>query len=66
MMDPSTIKLPDSPGRPQAKKRSPLDHATGLILRVCQLAGSASFVDDARESLEVSAGTTRLTTQPGP
>jgi hypothetical protein len=29
-----------------------LDHATQLILRVCQLADSASFVDDARESLE--------------
>jgi hypothetical protein len=28
-----------------------MDPSTGLILRVCQLAGSASFVDDAREAL---------------
>jgi hypothetical protein len=30
-MDPTKINLPDSHGRPLAK-RSPLDHATGLIL----------------------------------
>ncbi len=50
-MDPSGVKLPDPSGHPQAKKQSALEHATRLILRVCQLAGSASFVDDARESL---------------
>jgi hypothetical protein len=50
-MDPSDISLPEPAGRPQAEDRSPLDHATRLILQVCQLAGSASFVDDARESL---------------
>jgi hypothetical protein len=49
-MDPSSINLPDLHGHPRAW--SALDHATQLILRVCQLAGSASFVDDARESLE--------------
>jgi hypothetical protein len=41
-MDPSNINLPD---------RSPIDYATKLVLRVCRLAGSASFVDDAREAL---------------
>jgi hypothetical protein len=51
-MDPSTTELPDPYGRPPAKSRSPVEHATQLILRVCHLAGSASFVDDARESLE--------------
>jgi hypothetical protein len=50
-MDPTNIERPDPGGRPRAEKQSPLDHATGLVLRVCQLAGSASFVDDARESL---------------
>jgi hypothetical protein len=49
-MDPSTTELPDP--RPRAKDSAALDHATQLILRVCHLAGSASFVDDARESLE--------------
>jgi hypothetical protein len=52
MIAPSTINLPSSRGRLRAKDRAPLDHATRLILRVCQLAGSASFVADARESLE--------------
>jgi hypothetical protein len=54
-MDPSSINLSDPPdlhGYPRAKDSAALDHATGLILRVCQIAGSASFVDDARESLE--------------
>jgi hypothetical protein len=46
-MDPSNIR-----GGPRAKNRSAVDHATGLILRVCHLAGSASFVADAREALE--------------
>jgi hypothetical protein len=50
-MDPSNINRPDSHGRPRAKNRSALDHATGLILQVCRVAGSASFVDEARESL---------------
>jgi hypothetical protein len=50
-MDPSSINLPDLHGHPRAKNRSPIDHATQLILRVCHLAGSASFVDDAREAL---------------
>jgi hypothetical protein len=50
-MDPSTIKPPDLRGRPRAKDSAALDHATGLVLRVCHLAGSASFVDDAREAL---------------
>jgi hypothetical protein len=51
-MDPSSINLPDLHGQPRAKSRSPVDYATGLILRVCRIAGSPSFVDDARESLE--------------
>ena len=51
-MNPSTIKFPRPRGRPRAKDGAALDHATRLILRVCQLAGSASFVADARESLE--------------
>jgi hypothetical protein len=38
-------------GRLRAKDSAALDHATGLILRVCQVAGSVSFVDDAREAL---------------
>ena len=33
-------------------KAAALDHATELILRVCELAGSASFVDNARRSLK--------------
>jgi hypothetical protein len=51
MMDPGNINPPDLRRRPRAKNRAALDHATGLILRVCQVAGSASFVDDAREAL---------------
>jgi hypothetical protein len=51
-MDPSTIEQPSQRDRPRAKNRTALDHATGLILRVCRIAGSPSFVDDARESLE--------------
>jgi hypothetical protein len=51
-MDPSTINLPDPSGRLRAKSRAALDHATGLMLRVCRIAGSASFVADAREALE--------------
>ena len=50
-MDPSSINLPDSHGRPRAKDSTALDHATGLVLRVCHLAGSASFIDEARKSL---------------
>ena len=50
-MDPNTISHPDPGSRPRAKDSAALDHATGLILRVCHLAGSASFVDDAREAL---------------
>jgi len=52
-MDPSTVYLPDPDGPPRAKNRSALDHATGLIVRVCRIAGSPSFIDDARESLAV-------------
>jgi hypothetical protein len=33
-------------------KAAALDHATRLILRVCQIAGSASFLDNARRSLK--------------
>jgi len=54
-MDPTTINLSDPGGHPRAKDSAALDHATRLILRVCQLAGSASFVDDARESREVAS-----------
>jgi hypothetical protein len=54
-MDPTTISLPDPGGHPRAKDSAALDHATQLILQVCQLAGSASFVDDARESREVAS-----------
>jgi hypothetical protein len=43
-MDTSTIEQPDPGGRPPAKNHAALDHATGLILRVCRIAGSASFV----------------------
>jgi hypothetical protein len=49
-MGPNTISHPDP--RPRAKDGAALDHATQLILQVCRIAGSASFVDDARESLE--------------
>jgi hypothetical protein len=49
-MDP--IKPPDSRGRTAERDRPIVDRATQLVLRVCQIAGSASFVDDARESLE--------------
>jgi hypothetical protein len=54
-MDPSSINLPDLHGQPRAENWSPVEHATRLIIRVCQLAGSASFVDDARESREVAS-----------
>jgi hypothetical protein len=50
-VDPSSIDMPDSLGRSRAKDSAALDHATGLILRVCHIAGSASFVGDAREAL---------------
>src|SRR5258708_2077954 len=46
------IKPQDSRGRIAEKDRPIVDQATQLILRVCQIAGSASFVDDARQSLE--------------
>lgn len=39
-------------GRPPAKKRTPIDHATRLILRVCRLAGSTAILDDARAWLQ--------------
>jgi hypothetical protein len=51
-MDPSDINPPDLHGHLRAKDSAALDDATQLVLRVCQLAGSASFVADARESLE--------------
>jgi hypothetical protein len=51
-MDPSSINLPRPRRRLRTKNRAPLDHVTRLVLRVCQLAGSTSFVADARESLE--------------
>jgi hypothetical protein len=50
-MEPSNINLPDLHGRPRAKDCAAIEHATQLILRVCRLAGSVSFVDDAREAL---------------
>jgi hypothetical protein len=50
-MDSNSISHPDPGSRPRAKDSAALDHATGLILRVCRIAGSGSFVDDARESL---------------
>jgi hypothetical protein len=33
-------------------KAAALDHATRLVLRVCEIAGSASFLDNARRSLK--------------
>ena len=45
-MNPSAIELPDLPGRARRKDRAALDHATQLILRVCRIAGSPSFVDN--------------------
>jgi hypothetical protein len=54
-MDPDSIKLPRPRGRPRAKNRAPLDHATRLILRVCRLAGPTAILDDARESNEVAS-----------
>jgi hypothetical protein len=50
-MDPTKVEQPAPRDRPRAKDCAALDHATALILRVCQVAGSASFVDDAREAL---------------
>jgi hypothetical protein len=52
MMDPSAINHPGPAGFLPTKNRSALDRATGLILQVCHLAGSTSFVEEARESLE--------------
>jgi hypothetical protein len=46
------IKPPDSRGRIAEKDRLAVDWATQLILRVCQVAGSATIVDDARASVE--------------
>jgi hypothetical protein len=54
-MDPSDINLPPLRGRPRAKDRAALDHATWLILGVCRLAGPTSVLDDARESVEVAS-----------
>ena len=41
----------DAPRRKPEKDRA-VDHATQLILRICQLAGSTTIVDDAQASLE--------------
>jgi hypothetical protein len=49
-MDPTTTRHPDLHRRPRGKGHAGLDHATGLILRVCRIAGSP-FIDDAREAL---------------
>jgi hypothetical protein len=54
-MEPSNINLPHPRGRPRAKGRAPLDHATRLIFRVCRLVGPAAILDDARESDEVAS-----------
>jgi hypothetical protein len=54
-MDPSAINLPAPRGRPRAKDRAALDHATRLILRVCRLVGPTAILDDARESDEVAS-----------
>jgi hypothetical protein len=54
-MAPSDIKLPAPLGRPRAKDRAALDHATRLILRVCRLVGPTSVLDDARGSDEVAS-----------
>jgi hypothetical protein len=45
------IEQPAPADRQRAKGHAALDYAIGLILRVCRIAGSPSFVDDARESL---------------
>src|ERR1700730_4417155 len=42
----------DSRGRSHAGDRAAIDHACRLIVRVCRLAGSPTYVDDVRESLE--------------
>jgi hypothetical protein len=52
---PTTIGLPGSHGRLQAKDHAALDHATRLILRVCRLAGPTAILDDARQSAEVAS-----------
>jgi hypothetical protein len=44
-LDPTKIEQSAPGDRPRAKDSAALDHATALILRVCHLAGSASFVD---------------------
>jgi hypothetical protein len=49
---PSSIK-PASRGHVPEKDRFAVNHATRLILRVCQLAGSTTIIDDARASLEL-------------
>jgi hypothetical protein len=36
-MDPTTIEQPSPRDRPRAKNRTALDHATGLIVRVCRV-----------------------------
>jgi hypothetical protein len=54
-MDPSTTKLPRPRGRPRAKDRAALDHATRLILRVCRLVGPTAILDDAGGSDEVAS-----------
>jgi hypothetical protein len=40
-------------GTRSAEDDEAISHATRLITRVCQLAGSSAFIDDARASLEV-------------
>jgi hypothetical protein len=54
-MDPSTANLPRPRGRPPAKDRAPLDHATRLILRVCRLVGPTAILDDTSETDEVGS-----------
>jgi hypothetical protein len=55
VVDPSTIRLPAPRGRPRARDRAPLDHATRLILQVCRLTGPTAILDDVGESDEVAS-----------
>jgi len=51
-MDPIKIEQRAPRDPPLRKGRGALDHATELILRVCRIAGSPSFIDDVREALK--------------
>jgi hypothetical protein len=61
-----TTKDPNSGGLLRAADRAPIDHATRLINRVCQLAGRTTIIDDARAWLEAEGVAAAIRTRSMP